>query len=307
MDIDTSAAGLDEEMVLPVGTSIKSDVVDGVQFNILSNQLTSYLAGYDYDKSGWAIGNSKINIYPTDEGARMYPWDYELVFTNNPHKFTSKSSRYVSSMRDETGEAIPKDSTLLQQSLSFFMINKSIPLADGAFDTLDVVISDLNGNNQFDILEDKMLFGIRDQLNKWRLTIFTVKLEQEPQPNDVYFASYKRPFFIYDSLTYKVLPQGEVNKNQIQSNMDKIKVVPNPYVATNILFTNLPAQCEIKIFTISGVLVDELIVDNASDNGTAFWDLKSDEDLEVAGGMYIYHVKAKDTNAEKIGKFAIIK
>ena len=105
--------------------------------------------------------------------------------------------------------------------------------------------------------------------------------------------------------------------------MKNVKVVPNPYVATNamepavsniylnqrrrIMFTNVPAACTIKIFTTSGVLVDELNVNNPSDEGIVHWDLLSKEGLEVAGGMYFYHIKAKATSDEKIGKFAIIK
>jgi len=46
---------------------------------------------------------------------------------------------------------------------------------------------------------------------------------------------------------------------------------------------------------------------NSPGNGTAFWDLKSREGLEVAPGYYIYHIKSLDSGKEKIGKFAIIK
>ena len=110
---------------------------------------------------------------------------------------------------------------------------------------------------------------------------------------------------------------------EVKSTMNEIKVVPNPYVMTNemepavsnqylnqrrrILFTHLPAQCAIKIFTVSGVLVNELLVDNPAENGTTHWDLKSSEGLEIAAGMYFYHVKATATGDEKIGKIAIIK
>jgi hypothetical protein len=105
--------------------------------------------------------------------------------------------------------------------------------------------------------------------------------------------------------------------------MSNIRVVPNPYVATSametavsntflnqrrsLMFTNLPARCDIKIFTVSGVLVDEIDVENAADNGIVHWDLLSNEGLEVAAGMYIYYVKSKETGDEKMGKFAIIK
>jgi hypothetical protein len=53
--------------------------------------------------------------------------------------------------------------------------------------------------------------------------------------------------------------------------------------------------------------VDVLEVDNPIDDGTAHWDLLTKEGLEVAAGMYLYHVKAHATGDEQMGKFAIIK
>ena len=85
------------------------------------------------------------------------------------------------------------------------------------------------------------------------------------------------------------------------------------------MFTHIPANCTIQIFTISGVLVKEIEVDNAVSNretlwdlnteanGTAHWDLRSKEGLEVASGYYIYRVKSNSTGDEKVGKLAIIK
>ena len=133
------------------------------------------------------------------------------------------------------------------------------------------------------------------------------------------------------------VPGGEddLDKAQLKEDMENIRVVPNPYVVTNtmegavanwdrnqrrqIMFTHIPAQCKIRIFSISGVLIDEIDVDNSeagrqsmwdlnSDaNGTVHWDLRSKEGLEIAAGYYLYHVEAKETGDVKIGKFAVIK
>ena len=109
--------------------------------------------------------------------------------------------------------------------------------------------------------------------------------------------------------------------------MAKIKVVPNPYVGTNameeavinpflnqprkIMFTNIPSSCIITIFTSSGVKIKTIININ-SDGGIAHWDLLNEEGLEIAAGMYIYHVKTNFTENllnqhEHVGKFAVIK
>ena len=105
--------------------------------------------------------------------------------------------------------------------------------------------------------------------------------------------------------------------------MDKILVVPNPYVATNmmetalsnpmlnqrrrLLFTNIPAQCMIKIFTSAGIFVDEIDVTNPPSSGIVHWDMLTHENLEIAAGVYVYHVKSIETGQEKTGKFAVIK
>ena len=106
--------------------------------------------------------------------------------------------------------------------------------------------------------------------------------------------------------------------------MSEIKVVPNPYIGTNamesavsnpylnqprrLMFTHIPAQCTIKIFTSSGIFVDEVVVkDNPPDNGIVHWDMLTKEGLEIAAGIYVYYVKSEQTGEEKLGKFAVIK
>jgi hypothetical protein len=86
-----------------------------------------------------------------------------------------------------------------------------------------------------------------------------------------------------------------------------------------IMFTHIPAQCKIKIFSVSGVLIDEFEVNNSdaartsqwdlnsSANGTVHWDLRSKEGLEIAAGYYIYHIESTATSDVKVGKFAVIK
>ena len=94
-----------------------------------------------------------------------------------------------------------------------------------------------------------------------------------------------------------------------RSDMKKVRVIPNPYFVTSayedqIMFTNLPNRCEIKIFNVSGDLIRT--IHHGNDNGTTYWDLKNDEGLAVAYGLYVYVVKAE--NGEKyIGKMSIIR
>ena len=104
--------------------------------------------------------------------------------------------------------------------------------------------------------------------------------------------------------------------------MSNISVVPNPYVGYSswepkntyasgrgdrkIDFINLPQQCTIRIYTVSGSLVKTLIKESGATNGALSWNLISEDGTDVAYGLYIYHVDAP-TAGTYIGKFALIK
>jgi len=99
-------------------------------------------------------------------------------------------------------------------------------------------------------------------------------------------------------------------------------VVPNPYVVTaawepqhvfksgrgerKIDFIHLPAQCTIKIFTVRGYLVAAIEHDSLINDGSESWNLLSKDGMEIAYGVYIYHVDAPGIGS-KIGKFGVIK
>jgi hypothetical protein len=97
------------------------------------------------------------------------------------------------------------------------------------------------------------------------------------------------------------------------SQMDAIRVVPNPYFAHStyelnqfehvIKFTNLPTQCKVRIFNLAGDLVRTLEKD---DDTTSIleWDLYNEDAIPVASGFYIYHVDA-DAVGTKYGKMAV--
>jgi hypothetical protein len=103
--------------------------------------------------------------------------------------------------------------------------------------------------------------------------------------------------------------------NLTSSDMDDISVVPNPYfIESNynepagehrLHFTRLPNLCTVRIYTVSGELVDEINY-NGQFRGDTFWDLKNSQGQEVAPGLYIYVVEASGVE-DHIGKFAVIR
>lgn len=128
----------------------------------------------------------------------------------------------------------------------------------------------------------------------------------------------KIPLTIKDS--YSLSIKGSVNnKTTALNNLNKIRVVPNPYVVSSlyepeygelrreplrqIQFTNLPSSCSIYIFSSAGDMVKT--INHESTTGTEVWDLKSDGGREIAPGVYIYVVKTKDFEYKNL--FSIIK
>ena len=102
-----------------------------------------------------------------------------------------------------------------------------------------------------------------------------------------------------------------------QSDLEQITVVPNPYRGSSIYnqdyedetiyFKNLPSSCTIKIYTVTGKLVDTINFNSADNNGSGQypWHLENSKGEKVAPGLYIYH--AQSGGYDQIGKFAIVR
>ncbi|HEX04011.1 MAG TPA: hypothetical protein ENH10_02505 [Bacteroidetes bacterium] len=134
-----------------------------------------------------------------------------------------------------------------------------------------------------------------------------------------YFTSV--PFSPVDSYTFTV-NEGLLDRNLEKQQLDLIAVVPNPYVAAaeweprvnftsgrgprKIDFIHLPRSCTIRIYTLSGYLVDTIDHDQPLENGAESWNLVSKDGMDIAFGVYLYHVDAPGVG-EFIGKFAVIK
>jgi hypothetical protein len=303
---------------------IATDIFDGLRLNVTT---PIKIASFDPQKSGWVVGSAPMNVLQSKRESYYFPWDYEIVFTGKQNAYTGRVTNKI--MRDEADVRVNRAFLLTNQQFSFYVRNTAFKDSTGQPELLDLVVQDMNKNLKYDPQADRVLVGPVTKANQWAGTVFVLDFSalrdstQFPKANDVYRVVYRRPFWHTDSILFKVEPTSALDTKALQTTMSNIRVVPNPYVATSametavsntflnqrrsLMFTNLPARCDIKIFTVSGVLVDEINVENTADNGIAHWDLLSNEGLEVAAGMYIFYVKAKETGDEKMGKFAIIK
>jgi hypothetical protein len=139
---------------------------------------------------------------------------------------------------------------------------------------------------------------------------------------DVYTVRSFKPFSVRDQFIFEARPAG-VDEDSARDQLERIRVVPNPYVAAaswerplpptvqsgrgerRIDFINLPAGARVRVYTVRGALLWEGLHEGSIDDGTVQWDLRTREGLDVAYGVYFWHVDSPA--GERTGKLALIK
>jgi hypothetical protein len=128
------------------------------------------------------------------------------------------------------------------------------------------------------------------------------------------FTPAERPFTAVGAenrLTFNVVNQVVASTD---NDLSRVHTVPDPYYVTSqfeqttdtkiIKFVNLPADCIIRIYSSSGVLVDLLEHHSATFGGAEDWDVRNRNNQIVASGVYFYHVEAGD--ARRVGRFTVV-
>ncbi len=124
-----------------------------------------------------------------------------------------------------------------------------------------------------------------------------------------------------DNYTFSTKTGGALTNDEQRALFDKVNVFPNPLLGFNtatsysnanpdepfVTFSNLPRDVTIKIFTLSGSLIRTLTTEDKSSPDSPFlnWDLKNEDDLRVASGLYLAIVNAPGYG-EKVLKVAIV-
>ena len=146
-------------------------------------------------------------------------------------------------------------------------------------------------------------------------------IDPVPVAGDTASVYIEKPFMGND--VYEFIAEAPyIDRGMAKGDLDNVYVVPNPYFAAvpwepmnpfdtgrgprEIQFRNLPAQCDIRIYTVSGELVRKIKHESAITDGSASWDLLTKDNLSAAYGIYIFHVDAPGIG-EYVGKFAIVK
>ena len=144
----------------------------------------------------------------------------------------------------------------------------------------------------------------------------------KPTLGDVYELKVVTPYSVLDSLEFTTgAERVDPALAAAQAAVEKPYVVPNPYVGSasfeperfavsgrgerRIEFRALPPSAAIRIYNVRGDLVQTLRHDGTS-AGYVAWNLRTKDNLDLAPGLYIFHVEATGVS-DYVGKFAVVK
>jgi hypothetical protein len=302
-----------------ISSQVVTPVIHGFSLNVQNDPAVSI----DPSTTGWVKKNT---TYVSEAGFNSelgtalavrrvdYPADFEI-------RFTAPGAGVL---------AMPR-STFSQPNPSNVVIKNVTENRD----SIQIVFFDNDNNQQLDPGE-AVFIAVGDSLGKsassfsrakftWSLalkkdtTIAEVN-QRTPQPGDVYRITTRKPFRNGEYFGFQsTAPRYDAMK--AQANLNRVTVVPNPYAGAatwepattsvgrgerRIFFTHLPARCTIRIYTIAGRLVQTLEHVAGIDDGQEAWNLVSRDGMDIAYGVYVFHVDAPDLGTT-VGKFAVLK
>jgi len=143
----------------------------------------------------------------------------------------------------------------------------------------------------------------------------------KPALGDTFRLALVRPWSDEDTLAFTTRAQRVDAAAAVSGWQEKPYVVPNPYLGSasfepqrfavsgrgerRIEFRAVPLGSVIRIYTVRGTLVQTLRQDGSVE-GYVPWDLRTRDNLDVAPGLYIFHVDAPGLGTH-VGKFAVVK
>jgi len=287
--------------------------------------VPQYIVGVDSAQTGWRAGSTttaqmRVNYQyvPTlSPNLRRpgYPYDLSVVFYDSVVDTGTTQNYKFPSVNDTK----PAKFHVIAHTPS-----GDVPMKFGFRDTdNDGTLS--TANDRIDVWTYTNITGI-DSLQAqptWRFTLNPASVPGlvKPHAGDAYDLKLSIPASLEDVFTFTT---GAQSLSQAQAAVDwneKPYVVPNPYLDAasfepqryassgrgdrRIEFRAIPANATVRIYTVHGDLVRTLHQDGST-AGMVAWDLRTKDNLDVAPGLYVFHVDAPGLGTY-LGKFAVIK
>ena len=259
------------------------------------------------DKANYTFQPFVNNDKPEDNGIEL-PNDYEIEFFGDD--FTNMS------VADTLGKKLPPFKTIIPAAVTHVKVwnkttGKEIDFAYLKSGTISTTYS----------------FWFKENIDgkyarTWRININYLEPNTPLETQGKLMITTTKPFSNKDVITFTV-KGASMDKTGSSTDLDLIKVVPNPYVVTHsgeaallssqtsgrgereIRFTHVPPGSKLSIFTVRGDKIQTLVQDNLY-VGDVYWNLRTDENLDAAFGVYIFVVET-ESGETKIGKFALLK
>jgi hypothetical protein len=154
----------------------------------------------------------------------------------------------------------------------------------------------------------------------WRLrthagTVSAASGAETRTPSSYAFTSFERPPMVPGlEIVFQVAGATELG-GLTDSMLALIHTVPDPYYVTTALeptsnyrilnFVNLPSQAIIRIYSLSGILVDVVEHNDVTWGGQATWDLRNRNDQVAASGVYFAHIETPE-GLQRIIRFTVV-
>ena len=246
----------------------------------------------------------KDTRYPQNSGVSV-PEDYVIEFYNSIVDTSVADTLYPKTPRNVFP---PKEVSFKVKSLTTNQYIDFVYWVTGGISTTHNILFKENIKGKY--------------IKTWKAEII-YKSSNHPIENQGMLKLFTSKPFNHNDFIKFTMKAAEVDNQAAKSEMDNIKVVPNPYIVTHdtearllstqtsgrgerkVRFTHIPPGAKISIYTVRGELIKTLTHDDLY-VGDVYWNLRTDENLDVAYGIYVYVVEAGSIGT-KIGKLALIK
>ena len=295
----------------------QSPLVDGFTLSIENDA-----ADFDFENSGWITGQTtyKWRVNQDDQFSKLelninYPADYDIIFSD-----------VVIDTADNTFGYPP----FWPAKFTIYNVTENISanFQFVEYYEIDSTLSPFYPWHDVKKIESAMIWMYDPNSKYGRSTTWRFYFEADdstgqvaPQPGDIFHLATRKPFRNGDVVLF-TLRGEEYNQEKAKTDLEKIAVIPNPYLAAaaweqrdpfrtgrgerRINFIHLPAKCTIRIYTVRGYLVETIEHNTSMQDGSESWNLLTKDNQELAYGVYIFHVDAPGVG-EIVGKFAVVK
>lgn len=257
----------------------------------------------EYSTSGveTILPNFVEKFYPQDNCFEQFRNDIEIRFTSNGSFGYDYGSHFWYDVDVQVSLPFEVWDITNNVQLDVWIVDWS---QDGEWNIADydwIILTNYpydDGNLQLEALPDYLT---------WLLELSDLST---PTIGDVYTVSSVPVVSDDDEFTFS---SEKVVTSQAKANLDKIHTVPNPYIGyakwetgrgnRKMQFVSLPDICTIRIYTLSGELIQTL--EHTDGSGAEDWNMLSESGRSIAAGVYLYNVESEYGNFN--GKFAVVK